>query len=104
VTASATDYVRLIRDLYLKLPITANRFNRSDRLLAVDLHRRLVPLHLVRAAFVLAAARRLARNPNAPAPPLVRSLHYFLPVIDELQIHPLPPRYLEYLESKLQLR
>ncbi len=102
MTASAIDYVRLIRDLYLKLPITANRFNPSDRLLAVELHRRQVPLDLVRSAFVLAAARRLARDPNAPVPPPVRSLHYFLPVIDELQTHPLPPRYLEYLESKLR--
>lgn len=100
--ATADGYVRLIRDLYLKLPITANRFNRSDRLLAADLHRRHVPLDLIRSAFVLAAARRLARNPNAPTPPPVRSLHYFLPVIDELQTHPLPPRYLEYLESKLR--
>ena len=102
MTVSATDYVRLIRDLYLKLPITANRFNRSDRLLAIELHRRLVPLDLIRAAFVLAAARRLARNPNAAVLPPVRSLRYFLPVIDELQIHPLPPRYLEYLEFKLR--
>ena len=101
MNATAAPYVRLIRDLFLKLPITANRFNRSDRLLAVELHRRAVPLDLVRSAFVLAAARRLARNPTAPPPPPVRSLHYFLPVIDELQTHPLPPRYLEYLESKL---
>ena len=99
--ASADSYVRLIRDLYLKLPITAKRFNHSDRLLALQWHRRQVPLDLVRSAFVLAAARRLARNPNSPTPLPVRSLHYFLPVIDELQSHPLPPRYIEYLESKL---
>jgi hypothetical protein len=102
VIATEARYVRFIRDLYLQLPITANRFNPSDRLLAVELHRRHVPLDLVRSAFVLAAARRLACNPNAPTPPPVRSLHYFLPVIDELQTHPLPPRYLEYLESKLR--
>ena len=100
--APADHYVRLIRDLYLKLPITAKRFNRSDRLLAAELHRRSVPLDLVRSAFVLAAARRLARNPNAPALTPVRSLRYFLPVIDELQAQPLPSRYLEYLESKLR--
>jgi hypothetical protein len=102
VSVTAGCYVRLIRDLYLKLPITANRFNRSDSLLAAELHRRSVPLDLVRSAFVLAAARRLARNPKAPAPTPVRSLHYFLPVIDELQTQPLPPGYLQYLESKLR--
>ena len=100
--AAAGTYTRLIRDLYLKLPITAKRFNPSDRLLAAELHRRQIPIDLVRSAFVLAAARRLARNPDAPTPPPVRSLHYFLPVIDELHNHPLPPRYLEYLESKLR--
>ena len=102
MTAAASSYVRFIRDLYLQLPITANRFNRSDCLLAAELHRRDVPLDLVRSAFLLAAARRLVRNPNAPTPPPVRSLHYFLPVIDELQTQPLPPRYIEYLESKLR--
>ena len=102
MTAPASDYVRLIRDLFLKLPITANRFNSSDRLLAIELHRRHVPIDLVRSAFVLAAARRLSRDPSTPASPPVRSLHYFLPVIDELLTHPLPPRYLEYLESKLR--
>jgi hypothetical protein len=102
VIVTADSYVRLIRDLYLKLPITANRFNPADRLLASELHRRSVPLDLVRSAFVLAAARRLARNRNAPALTPVRSLRYFLPVIDELRAQPLPPRYLEYLESKLR--
>ena len=99
---TADSYVRLIRDLYLKLPITANRFNQSDRLVAAELYRRSVPLDLIRSAFVLAAARRLTRNPNAPPLTPVRSLRYFLPVIDELRAQPLPPRYIEYLESKLR--
>jgi hypothetical protein len=64
VIAAADHYVRLIRDLYLKLPITANRFNQSDRLVAAELYRRSVPLDLVRSAFVLSAARRLTRNHN----------------------------------------
>jgi hypothetical protein len=102
VTAAPAAYVRSIRDLFLRLPITANRFNPSDRLLALDLHRRAVPLDVVRAAFLLAAARKLARNPCAPIPLPVRSLHYFLPVIAEIQSSPLSPRYLEYLESKLR--
>src|SRR5215831_17574240 len=36
-----------------------------------------------------------------PLPP-VRSLHYFLPVLDEISSQPLPPGYLEYLEAKLR--
>ena len=100
--APAAAYVRSIRDLFLRLSITANRFNSSDRLLAIELHRRAVPIDVVRAAFILAAARKLVRKPNTPAPLPVRSLHYFLPVIDELLSQPLPRGYLEYLESKLR--
>jgi hypothetical protein len=102
VIAAADHYVCLVRDLYLKLPITANRFNQSDRLVAAELYRRSVPLDLVRSAFVLAAARRLTRNPNLLPLTPVRSLRYFLPVIDEIRAQPLPPRYIEYLESKLR--
>jgi hypothetical protein len=32
--------------------------------------------------------------------PLVRSLAYFSPVIDEILRQPLPPTYLDYLRSK----
>jgi hypothetical protein len=32
----------------------------------------------------------------------IRSLSYFLPVIDELLTHPMPDNYLEYLQIKLQ--
>jgi hypothetical protein len=39
----------------------------------------------------------------ADGPPLspIRSLAYFLPVIDELLPHPAPDNYLEYLRLKL---
>ena len=101
MTAAAADYVRLIRNLYIQLPGTAGRFSRSDRLLAIELHSRQIPLDVVRSAFLLAAARRLLRNPNIPPLPPIRSLHYFLHVIDEILAQPLPQGYVQYLEHKL---
>lgn len=94
-------YIRAVRHLYLRLPNTSGRFSRSDRQLAEDLHQRGIPIHIIRSALLLATARRLCRNPtNAPLPP-VRSLHYFLPVLDEILLQPLPQGYLQYLESKI---
>ena len=94
-------YVRAVRHLYLRLPHTSGRFSCSDRELAEDLHQRGIPIDIIRSALLLATARRLCRNPaNAPLPP-VRSLHYFLPALDEILLQPLPHGYLQYLQSKI---
>ena len=59
-----------------------------------------MPLRTVRDALVLAAARRTLRS----GPPLlpVRTLHYFLPVIEEILEQPPDPGYVEYLDAKLK--
>ena len=94
-------YIRAVRDLYTRLPQTSKRFNRSDRQLAEDLYPRNVSFDTLRSALLLATARRLCRNPaNSPLPP-VRSLHYFLPVLDEILHQPLPRGYVQYLEYKI---
>jgi len=95
-------YVQAVRSLYLQLPNTHRRFNRSDRGLASSLYQRGFSLDLVRSALLLATARRLVRNPAEPPLPPVRSLHYFLPVLDEIRLQPLPLGYLQYLEAKVR--
>jgi hypothetical protein len=95
-------YIQAVRSLYLQLPNTHPRFSRSDRCLASNLYQRGSPLDLVRSALLLATARRLARNPDEPPLPTVRSLHYFLPVLEEIKLQPLPLGYLQYLESKVR--
>jgi hypothetical protein len=52
-------------------------------LVATRLYQRGVPLLAVENALVLAAARLLARPASAPPLGTIRSLAYFLPVIDE---------------------
>jgi hypothetical protein len=59
-----------------------------------------VPLRAVRTALILAAARRTLRA--GPPLPQVRTLHYFLPAIEEVLEHPLDPDYVEYLAAKLK--
>ena len=48
---------------------------------------------------LLTLARRLYRN--GPPLPLIRSLQYFVPALDDILRHPLPPGYVQYLEYKL---
>ena len=97
-------YVRAVRQLYLQMPNTSGRFSRSDRQLAQALHQRGIPIHIIRSALLLATARRVCRNPTSPPLPPVRSLHYFLPVLDEILLQPPPNGYLQYLESKIAQR
>lgn len=94
-------YVRTVLDLYLALPETPTRVSRFDRRLALELFQRGLSLSIVEAAFLLASARRLCRPSDAPALGPIRSLHYFLPVIEEIIHHPLPNDYIRYLRHKL---
>lgn len=94
-------YVREVLTLYRQTPGTRGRATAADRRLAEDLHRQGVPAELVRAALLLAAARRAARPPDAPPLQTVNSLHYFLPVLREIQQQPLDTAYLDYLAARL---
>jgi hypothetical protein len=95
-------YVKQVLELYRGVPGTLGRIRREDRLLATDLHDRGIPLSTLEAAFVLAAARRSFRSPNAHPLASIRSMHYFLPVIEEILANPLAPEYLAYLKSKIK--
>lgn len=101
MTTDCQYYVETLLTLYRKLPDTPNRHSRYDRHLALQLHQRQVPLALIEAAFLLATARRRLRDPSYPPLSPIRSLHYFLPLIDELLDQPLTPDYLAYLRHKL---
>src|SRR5262245_47226469 len=70
--------------LYLCLPQTPSRLSRQDRKLARELIERKTPPELIEAAMLLAIARRSFRDPSLPPLGLIRSFHYFLPVIDEV--------------------
>ena len=100
VSGAQDRYVRDLLHAYLDLPDTPARARPPDRILARSLFAQAVPLDLVRAAFALASARRASRPPKSPSLQPVRSLHYFLPVLEELRLSSPDPAYLERLLAR----
>jgi hypothetical protein len=94
-------YVERVLQLYRQAPETPARSSRLDRRLAEEFYERRVKIEEVEAAILLASARRSLRSPEAPKLGPIRSLHYFVPVIEEVRSNPLPESYLEYLRRKL---
>jgi hypothetical protein len=99
-------YRQALLDLYLRLPDTPRRVSRHDVHLVRQLWERGIPLTTAETALLLASIRRAARHPDAIPLGPIRSLHYFLPVIEELLHTPLHhgDTYLAYLRSKVPLR
>ena len=95
------EYVRQLLESYRATPGTCGAVRRPDRLLAIQLHERGVPLEAVENALTLAAARRLARPAEAPPLGIIRSLAYFSPVIEEVLHLQVSPDYFRHLRNRL---
>jgi hypothetical protein len=100
--ADPTAYIAAVLTLYVNLPDTPLRASVSDHWLARRFHDDGVPSHAVETALMLGSLRRLIRPAGAPPLSPIRSLAYFRPVIAELQAHPVPVGYLDYLRLKLR--
>lgn len=98
---SKKDYVERMLKLYIGLAETPMRFSRIDRRLAEELYDKQVAFEEIETAMYLATARRLIRRKDAPKLGPIRSLHYFLPVIEEVKRVPFSAGYLEYLRRKV---
>ena len=94
-------YVSTLLECYVLLPHTPSRPSGYDRRLAGRLFNQKVPLDIVNAAFVLATSRRTFRSKNAPPLDPIRSLAYFLPVVEELQRTTPDPFYIDLLKQRL---
>ena len=99
---SQEEYVRRVLEAYRKTPGTSGRVRRPDRALAAQLYDRGVSAGAIENALVLAATRRLNRPTDAPPPSTIRSLAYFLPVIEEVLDLQVSPGYFDYLRQKLK--
>ena len=101
-TSPRHHFVCAVLDLYLRLPHSAaRRPSRNDRSLAGQLFDRGIPLPIIRAAMLLAVARRSHRPTHAPPLPPIRSLYYFAPVIDDL-LTASDPTFIDHINSHLQ--
>ena len=94
-------YILQTLQAYRLTPQTTLPSSRSSRQLAASLFDQGVPLQTVQSAMLLVAVRRLFRPPQAAPLPPIRTLHYFLPVIEEIMLNPLPHDYVLYLRTKL---
>jgi hypothetical protein len=95
-------YIHRVLEAYRKTPGTMGTIRRPDRLLAAQLFQRGVSVTVIENAFVLAATRRLMRSTDAPPLGTIRSLAYFLPVIEEVLGLSVSPDYFQYLRQKLE--
>jgi hypothetical protein len=96
------EYIRQVLEAYRKTPGTTGTVRRPDRVLATQLFQRRVSVSVIENAFVLAATRRLIRPVDAPPLGTIRSLAYFLPVIEEVRELRVSPDYFQHLRHKLQ--
>lgn len=101
IMSDSSANARLILATYCALDDTAlTRPSRADRTLAANLVARGVTFDLAHAAFILACARRRVTTCVGALQP-IRSLAYFLPIIEELLDTPPDPDYVRYLASRL---
>ena len=96
------EYIRQVLEAYRKTPGTMGTVRRADRILAAQLCQRGVAVSVIENAFVLAATRRLVRPADAPPLGTIRSLAYFLPVIEEVLELRVSPDYFRYLRHKIE--
>jgi len=100
--SSRDEYVQKVLDAYRHTPGTTGTVRRPDRLLAAQLYQRGVPLCVVENSLLLAAARRLLRPATAPSLAPVRSLAYFLPVLEEVLELNVSPDYFQHVRRRIQ--
>jgi hypothetical protein len=98
---SQEEYVCRVLEAYRKTPGTMGTVRRADRLLAAQLYQRGLSLKVIENALVLAATRRLIRPADVLPLGVIRSLAYFLPVIQEVLKLRVSPDYFDYLRYKL---
>jgi len=99
---SQEEYIRRVLEAYRKTPGTMGTVRRADRMLAAQLYQRGLSVTVIENALVLAATRRLIRPADAPPLGTIRSLAYFLPVIEEVLEMRVNPAYFQYLRHKLE--
>jgi len=95
-------YIDQVLDLYVRLPHTPIRSTTTDRRQALAFNSRTITWHTVETALLLGSLRRLCRSADAPSLAPIRSLAYFLPVVEEVLQNTPPPHYTSYLRQRIQ--
>lgn len=101
-TLACEEYVRTVLEAYRNTQGTCGHVRKPDSLLAIQLYHRGIQVNTVENALVLGALRRIIRPADAPVLAKVRSLAYFLPVIEEVLEMKVGDEYFEYARHKLR--
>ena len=95
-------FVHEVLELYLTIPDTPNRFSAHDCHIAKVWFDQGVSILQIQQAMLLAQIRRGYRRSTDPPLNPIRSLHYFAPILQELQRQPMDEKYFSYLQLKLK--
>ena len=96
-----TEFVGKVRALFLAPACVQASFSAADEKIAIQLHRRGVPLEQMARAILLGSARKYVSMLNAGVRSPITSLQYFADVIDEVIHSPIPESYWEPLRAKV---
>lgn len=95
-------YVESVRECFLALGCTSEKFGAAETGTAREMQRRSIPLAVIQDAMLLGASRKYSSWLNGEALEQIQSIRYFEPLIAEIQENPLPPGYSAYLRKKVQ--
>jgi hypothetical protein len=96
------EYVAAIRESFLALECTAGKFGAGDIRKAMEFEKRGILLETVQDALITGACRKLASWLDGRVSAPIGSLAYFEDIILEMDVHPLPPGYRDYLNMELK--
>jgi hypothetical protein len=100
MSPEARRYSEQVLAWYRLTPNTLGHLRPADRRLALRLFDQQVPLEIIAQALLAATGRRAGRPEDAPPLARIASLHYFVPIIDEL-IEANSPYYLDHLMRRV---
>lgn len=95
------EYVECVKRSFLAHPIVRSSFGAADRRLARDLYDQGTPFQQVERALLLGLARKYTSWLNLKRGLAITSLHYFLPVLEEVQHTQVSDGYWTYLKLRL---
>jgi hypothetical protein len=96
------DYVAAIRECFLALECTAGKFGGGDIRKAMEFEKRGIPLKTVQDALITGACRKFTSWLNGCRSSPIGSLAYFEDIALEMEAHPLPSGYREYLNMQVK--
>jgi hypothetical protein len=95
-------YIAAVRESFLALECASGTFGKNDKRIAQNFYEQKIPLETVQDALLTGACRKLASCLDGRMIEPIASLAYFERIVTEIQSHPLPPGYRDYLSIQLE--